>query len=209
LFKKGVAKFRTNLIAPIILIGLSAFLIDVSYAVANIFYIPILANTAANIFDHANRNGMYFQTIEGAIMPALNLLFITVYGIADGERLIVAYNYSLGNWKRIKKTYQYTIFITFIYCTCAVLLVCVALGQPILQLFGIDKSTVMFQDAYNVVLIQSLMVVVFSLQVAAMSLFMSISDIVRSNIAAIFQDTIIFFPVLGVCYGITMATGNI
>jgi hypothetical protein len=77
---------------------LSAFLIDISFAVANAFYIPILANTAVSInFGHAKGNGMYFQTIEGATMPTLNLIFITIYGIVDGERLIVAYNYSLGN----------------------------------------------------------------------------------------------------------------
>jgi hypothetical protein len=84
-------------VAPIILIGLSAFLIDISYAIANMFYIPILANAAQSIFPNAHGNGMYFQTIEGATMPILNLVFVTIYGIVDGERLIVAYNYSLGN----------------------------------------------------------------------------------------------------------------
>jgi hypothetical protein len=85
------------LITPIILIGLSAFLIDISYAIANMFYIPILANTALHIFPNAHGNGMYFQTIEGTTMPILNLAFITIYGIVDGERLIISYNYSIGN----------------------------------------------------------------------------------------------------------------
>jgi hypothetical protein len=78
-------------------VGLSAFLIDISYAIANMFYIPILANTALHIFPNAHGNGMYFQTIEGATMPILNLVFITIYGIVDGERLIISYNYSIGN----------------------------------------------------------------------------------------------------------------
>jgi hypothetical protein len=88
------------------------------------------------------------------------------------------------------------------------LLICLALGQPILQLFDIQSGD-MFNDAYKVLLIQSLMVVVFSFQVAAMSLFMAISDIGRSNISAIFQDIITFFPILSLSYGLTMATGNI
>jgi hypothetical protein len=81
------------------MVGMAAFLIDVSYAVANGFFIPILANTAANpdIFPPAKGEGMYFQTIEGAVMPILNLIFLTIYGIIDGERLIVSYNYSQGN----------------------------------------------------------------------------------------------------------------
>jgi Na+-driven multidrug efflux pump len=97
LFKPKLTEFKINLVAPIILIGLSAFLIDISYSVANIFYIPILANTAQNIYPNAHGNGMYFQTIEGATLPILNLVFITIYGIVDGERLIIAYNYSIGN----------------------------------------------------------------------------------------------------------------
>jgi hypothetical protein len=81
------------------LVGLSSFLIDVSFSIANIFFIPILAHTAANqsVFPQANGDGMYFQTIEGAVLPMLNLVFISIYGIIEGGRLIVAYNYSLGN----------------------------------------------------------------------------------------------------------------
>jgi hypothetical protein len=81
------------------MIGLAAFLLDATYAVATGIFIPVLANTAANpsIFPDAGGNGMYFQTIEGATMPTLNLIFVTIYGIIDGERLIVAYNYSQAN----------------------------------------------------------------------------------------------------------------
>lgn len=88
-----------NLINPIVLVGLSAFLIDISFSIANIFFIPILAHLASNeaIFPLAKGDGMYFQTIEGAVMPLLNLVFISIYGIVEGGRLIVAYNYALGN----------------------------------------------------------------------------------------------------------------
>jgi Na+-driven multidrug efflux pump len=190
------------------LVGLSAFLIDVSYAVANMFYIPILANTALHIYPNANGNGMYFQTIEGATMPILNLAFITIYGIVDGERLIISYNYSIGNWKRIGKTYRYTILISFIYAVLMVLLLSLALGKPILQLFDIAEGRMM-TDAYYVLLIQLMMLPAFSFQAPAMSIYMSVADTIRSNIAAVFQDSITFFPVLGVCYGISMSTNNI
>ncbi|GHU32355.1 hypothetical protein FACS1894166_05500 [Bacilli bacterium] len=98
MFKNGV-KFNNRLIMPVVMIGLAAFLIDASYALTNGVYIPILANTAANtnIFPRAQGDGMYFQTIEGATMPTLNLIFVTIYGIIEGERLIVAYNYAQGN----------------------------------------------------------------------------------------------------------------
>jgi Na+-driven multidrug efflux pump len=89
-----------------------------------------------------------------------------------------------------------------------VLILALALGKPILQLFDINDPT-MSRDAYYVLLIQLLMLPAFSFQAPAMSIYMAIADTVRSNIAAVFQDTITFFPVLGICYGITIGTNNI
>ncbi|GHU48582.1 hypothetical protein FACS1894218_5910 [Bacilli bacterium] len=199
---------------PVVMVGLAAFLIDASYALANGIYIPVLANTAANssIFPRAHGDGMYFQTIEGATMPTLNLIFVTIYGIIEGERLIVAYNYARGNWKRIKKAYALTLIISFAYATFCAVVIAIGLNQYILQLFDIHDSITfpnMLKDAKLVFDIQIVMLPVFSLQAAAISIYMSIGDTARSNISSIFQDTITFFPVLGITYGITMGTHNI
>jgi hypothetical protein len=89
-----------------------------------------------------------------------------------------------------------------------VLLFSLALGKPILQLFDITSGQMM-TDAYYVLLIQLMMLPAFSFQAPAMSIYMSIADTIRSNIAAIFQDTITFFPILGICYGISISSNNI
>jgi Na+-driven multidrug efflux pump len=88
-----------------------------------------------------------------------------------------------------------------------VIILAFACGKPILGLFDINGN--MMSDAYYVLLIQLLMLPAFSFQAPAMSIYMSIADTVRSNIAAVFQDSITFFPTLGICYGISIATGNI
>jgi Na+-driven multidrug efflux pump len=89
----------------------------------------------------------------------------------------------------------------------AVGLIVGALGQPILKLF--DISDQMMPNAYRCLLIESSMIPIFSLQIGAMSIFMAIGDIVRSNVSAIFQDTITYFPTLGLMVLITNATHNI
>jgi Na+-driven multidrug efflux pump len=89
-----------------------------------------------------------------------------------------------------------------------VILLALALGKPILHLFDITNGS-MFTDAYYVLLIQLAMLPAFSFQAPAMSIYMSTADIVRSNISSIFQDLITFFPILGICYGITIASDNI
>lgn len=210
LFKKGLTKFKLNLVSPIVLVGLSAFLIDISFSIANMFFIPILAHTASNesMFPQANGDGMYFQTIEGAVMPILNLVFIAIYGIIEGGRLIIAYNYALGNWKRIKKTFYWLIIISLVISFIMLAILTLALGHLILQyLFNIPNH--MLHNAYLVLILENAMVIIFCFQVSAMALFMAIGDILRSNISAIFQDVITFFPVLGICVGLTYLTNDI
>jgi Na+-driven multidrug efflux pump len=191
------------------MVGLSAFLLDATYAIATGTFIPILANTAANpsIFPNGGGDGMYFQIIEGATMPTLNLVFVTIYGIIDGERLIVSYNYSQGNWKRIRKAYFYTVLIAFIYALVFAVIIAIGINPYILRLFDVSQD--MMKDAQLVFAIQMLMIPIFSAQIASISIYMSIGDTFRSNISAVFQDIITFFPVLGIMYGITMATQNI
>jgi Na+-driven multidrug efflux pump len=89
-----------------------------------------------------------------------------------------------------------------------VILLALCLGKPILLLFDITNNPI-FRDAYIVLLIQLAMLPAFSFQAPAMSIYMSVADTIRSNIAAIFQDIITFFPILGICYGISMTTNNI
>jgi hypothetical protein len=71
--------------------------LDTSYAIAGMFYIPILANMAEKYHTIDTDGGLYFQTISGAVMPIMNLVFTTIYGIVEGERIIISYNYSIGN----------------------------------------------------------------------------------------------------------------
>jgi Na+-driven multidrug efflux pump len=83
-----------------------------------------------------------------------------------------------------------------------------ALGHIILQyLFNISDH--MMRNAYLVLILENAMVLIFCFQASSMSVFMAIGDILRSNISAIFQDIITFFPVLGICVGLTYATNDI
>ncbi|GHU32359.1 hypothetical protein FACS1894166_05510 [Bacilli bacterium] len=105
-----------------------------------------------------------------------------------------------------------TLIIGFIYSTLCAVVIAIGLNQYILQLFDIHNSSTfprMLKDAKLVFSIQIVMLPVFSLQIAAISIYMSIGDTSRSNISSIFQDTITFFPILGITYGITMGTRNI
>lgn len=99
LFNK--VKFNYRLISPVLLLGLSGFLIDFTYSIAMMFYLPILSQTSFDV--GVAGGGEYFMTISGAVVPIMNLFFSSIWGIVDGGRPINAYNYSISNFKRIKK----------------------------------------------------------------------------------------------------------
>jgi hypothetical protein len=81
-------------------------------------------------------------------------------------------------------------------------------GQMLLSnLFQISDS--MLHNAYMVLILENGMILIFCFQASVMAIFMAMGDIVRSNISAIFQDIITFFPVLGICVGLTYATNDI
>jgi Na+-driven multidrug efflux pump len=95
-FSKKV-RARGFFIRPIVLIGLAALMIDLSYSISMMFFIPILAHLSTIYPPPGAQGATYFQTISGAVMPIINLSFMTVYGIVEGERIVVSYNYAIGN----------------------------------------------------------------------------------------------------------------
>jgi Na+-driven multidrug efflux pump len=95
-FSKKV-QVRGFFIKPIVLIGLAALMIDLSYSISMMFFIPILAHFSTHYHPAGAEGATYFQTISGAVMPIINLAFMTVYGIVEGERIVVSYNYAIGN----------------------------------------------------------------------------------------------------------------
>jgi Na+-driven multidrug efflux pump len=82
-----------------------------------------------------------------------------------------------------------------------------ALGYPILKLFNIPTN--MLHNAYLVLVLENAMILIFCFQASAMAIYMASGDIIRSNLSAIFQDIITFFPVLGICVGLTHLTNDI
>ncbi len=197
-------KLNFKLYAPINLLGLSGFLTDFTYSIAMMVYLPILSQTCIDI--NVAGGGEYFMTISAGVLPIMNLLFATMWGIVDGSRPINSYNYAICNFKRIKKTYWYTIFISFTFA-----LICFGfisgIRIQVLQLFEINKS--MMHDAYIYLVIDLLLLPTFSFQVSGILLFQGTNNILRANIASILQDVIVYYPTLFILRLICVASDNI
>lgn len=197
-------KMNFKLFLPINLLGLSGFLTDFTYSIAMMIYLPILSQTCIDV--NVSGGGEYFMTISAGVLPIMNLLFSTMWGIVDGSRPINSYNFAICNFKRIKQTYFYTIFISLVFALMCFGFVS-AIGVQVLQLFEINSS--MMHDAYIYLTIDLIMLPMFSFQVSGILLFQGTNNILRANIASILQDVIIYYPTLFTLRSICVAAGNI
>jgi Na+-driven multidrug efflux pump len=78
----------------------------------------------------------------------------------------------------------------------------VIFGQDIIKnLFHVEPS--MLKNAHIYLMIVMVMIPIYSFQVASMSMFLATNEVVLSNIAAILQNFITYFPVLGIMIGVT------
>lgn len=197
-------KINFKMLLPIVLLGLSGVLVDFTYSIAMMIYLPFLSKTSSII--GVSGGGEYFMTISAGVLPVLNLLFSTMWGIVDGSRPINSYNYSICNFKRIKKTYLYTILITLEFA-----LICFNIlvwsSEYVLKFFEIQDS--MLADGKKYIMIDALMLILFSFQVPGILTFQGTNNILRANIASITQDALVYYPVLFTMQQVAIKTNNI
>lgn len=89
----------TNIIMPIIIIGLSAFVVEAEDGIVMAVFNNLLSNTVGD-------SGII---ILGVISKLYMFLFITMFGIASAMQPIAAYNMGAKNFKRLKLIMQKTI----------------------------------------------------------------------------------------------------
>jgi Na+-driven multidrug efflux pump len=79
----------------------------------------------------------------------------------------------------------------------------VIFGDDIIHhLFHINDPN-MLKNAHLYLMIVMVMIPIYSFQVASMSMFLATNEVVLSNIAAILQNFITYFPVLGIMIAVT------
>ncbi len=197
-------KMNFKLLLPIVLLGLSGVLVDFTYSIAMMVYLPILSKTSTII--GVSGGGEYFMTISAGVLPVLNLLFSTMWGIVDGSRPINSYNYSICNFKRIRKTYLYIVLISLEFA-----LICFNIlvwsSEYVLKFFEIQDA--MLADGKKYIIIDALMLILFSFQVPGILTFQGTNNILRANIASITQDALVYYPVLFTMQQIAIKTNVI
>ncbi len=198
LLPKNGIPISYNLLVPIVVIGLSVFLRNFSNAFANTAFMTLLGNVA----EKTGNDSQYWQSISGAVWPVGSLFFYAIFGIADGVRTLVAYNYARNSYARIKKTYWYATLLSFIYGI--VIYTCLAtfLGQWLIGLFDLDPS--MAAQTLKYMRIQVIFIPCVALSIGGLLMFQATNQMAMANFIAVLQALIVFPIASGTMYPVAI-----
>lgn len=202
-------KFNFKIIFPIIALGSSSFFRVIGLAISVIVYNQLLVNLG-----HQD-----FQNYHAAALPIVFLFFYALFGISDGGRPVIAYNYTQRNLVRVKQTFWWVLLVSLCYALIAFIIVC-SIAEPVLTIFhfGIvgqpDGAGGTFGTADNIYnganYLRSIMsrTLFFSIALCGMTLFQGTNNISRSVISSMMEGFFIAYITFGVFYGIAQAVGS-
>lgn len=202
-------EFKIKIIFISFVLGLGTFLRDLSLAVANILYLPVWYKTVT-----ATGWASIVTDVGGvSATPIYNLVFFAIFGIIDGMRPIIAYNYANKNYERVKKSFYSGIITSLIYAVIVNVIVYIPTyisvpGNQFLEFLGATNSDGSINEQRQKileVLIPSMMLQLpfLALTVSGLGIYQSTGKMWMNIFLSIMQGIITFFPIL---YGISAAS---
>lgn len=182
--------FKANIFISSLALSLGTFLRDLSLTIANIFYIVVFSRVMGTIAPNDLR-----EIASLSLTPIYFLLFFSMFGIIDGMRPIMAYNYEQKNYKKVKQSYYYGMILGFVFSIICAVIVLSSLQSSSFQIFlNIVPSR------YNIALIL-MFALIFQLPLVAincsgLSLLQASGKTFLSNFASLIQGFITFFIIV-------------
>lgn len=193
LFSK-IIKFNFDIktILVSISLGSSTFLRELTLAIANIVYVQVFVTTIGMI-----NNGALNSLVKISVSPIYNLFFFVIFGIIDGMRPILTYNYSINRLDRVKKTFFIGTLFSLIYSLVVIILVFLIIptNNIILNFFNATSK----YDKENMIILLSSMMFQFpfiALSIGGLALFQSLNKKIINFFLSIAQGVITFYPIL-------------
>ncbi len=199
-------KFNVLLVGAIIIIGVPSFLRTFGASINSMLQQSMLVDLTNKIFN-GEKQGNYYQTLNGAVLPIYNLMFMTMVGILRGSRNIMAYNFGAKDYHRVRQTYWYTTLYTLIVGAFIFLLVSFGINDFLLGLFRIKSAEM--DDAKLFLMLTVVQIPILSLQFGAQIMYQSGGKVGTAIIASSCQGIIIGIPMLFIIQAAAIADSDI
>ncbi|WP_313758260.1 MATE family efflux transporter [Tissierella sp.] len=169
-------------IIPIVLVGLSAFIIESEDGVLMAVLNHLLLNTAGD-------KGII---VLGVISKVYMFLFITMFGIASAMQPIAAYNVGAKNYKRLKAVMEKTAIYAFL--TSAIMWVGVMIFTPQLMALFV-KDAEIIDESVRAFRIMVSMLPIVSIYYVSIFYFQALGKAKISIPMSIFKQLILMLPI--------------
>ena len=204
LLPQSPVKISFTILVPVIILGISVFLRNLANNIANAVFISKLADVADHV--PSQGGGQYWQELSGAVWPITSLFFYAIFGIADGVRGFVAYNYARSKFQRIRTIYWYSILVSFMYAIIVYVSLATFMGTWLIKLFDLPQSTQ--GDMRNYLTIQALFIPMVSLTIGGLLIFQATNQMWLANIVALIQGCLTFPIASSIMYAIAVQNQN-
>ncbi|QSF13999.1 hypothetical protein JXZ90_01760 [Mycoplasma sp. Mirounga ES2805-ORL] len=189
-------KFNKKLLGPTILIGLGGFFrsfgIAISFAVLNI----LLTKTSYQLA------GQYqFQLAKAS--PILSLLIISIYGINDGARPMLSYNFARNKISRCKEIYWWTMLVAIVYAISSYIFVAATAQAMFVHILNTAKAAQ--PGVAKFIRVITLRVIFISFSISSVLIFQGTNDIGRTMIASVIESLLYVLIIAPISYFIGLA----
>lgn len=181
--KKENFKINKNIIGPVLLLGLSPFVMQITES-----FIVIAFNSSLQKYGGDVAVGA--MTILSA---AMQFTFLPLSGLTQGAQPIMSYNYGARNKERMKETFKYLFISTAVYSTLMWLFIMIA-PQLFSKIFTNDKAIInMATQGLRIYMGVAFML---GIQIACQQTFIALGNARTSLFLALLRKVFLLLPLI-------------
>lgn len=186
-------QFSSKMLLPTFLLGFSGFIR--SFGVAFSFAIINILLSKPGFADPG-----HFQFYWAKSAPIITLFAISIFGINDGARSLLSYNYTLRNFKRCKEIYLWTLLVAVSYSL--IVYVFVFFTANNLWVIALNVNNELIPATSRFIQIMTLRVVAISFSISSLLVFQGTNDVEKSILASMWENFICFAVIMPIGLGL-------
>ena len=182
--KRKYFKLKKSVIVPVILLGISPFIMQSTESLLNIAFNSSLKKYGGDM-------AVGTMTILATVMQCVSLIAM---GIGQGSQPIISFNYGAGKMDRVKKTYKLTISISLLF-TFIMWLLCIIKPEMFIGIFAKEDNPIM-EYAKVSLTIYMFAVFIMGAQFACQQAFVALGQAKISLFLALLRKIILLIPLI-------------
>ncbi|MBU4693341.1 hypothetical protein KQ878_00375 [Mycoplasma zalophidermidis] len=176
-------KFNKALLGPTFLLGASGFVRGFGTAIAFAVLNLLFTKTSFSL------SGSY-QFYLAKCMPVLFLFVMAIFGINDGARSLLSFNYVKRDFKRCREIYIWTLIVAVTYAVLSYILVTATAESVIVKVLNTTDDTK--YEVAKFMRVMMLRIVFLSFSISSVLLFQGTNDIEKSLLSVSMENFICY-----------------